>query len=163
MQEHGMYFPTEGLKQVVVNCGGVWNDTKERPLVCLIKSTDNDNLYWAIPMGDMNHRSEEQRKRLDKYMSLPSRDIRSCYYHIGRTDKESLFFISDAIPITDEYIKTEYTVNGSPYVIKNKSLIAALQKKLFRILAEENRRPNLYRQHITSVKVAMLKTLNRNI
>ena len=50
--------------------------------------------------------------------------IRSCYYHLGRTTSKSIFFISDAIPITDKYILSEHLAsNDTPYIIKNSVLL----------------------------------------
>lgn len=145
---------------MIRSCGGVWNDKKHRPLVCLMKSKENDKLYWAIPMGKLNHRDENQRERLDFYLNLEERDIRSCYYHIGRTTTQSIFFVSDAIPITDRYIGEEHLgANKKHFVIKNKNLTAELERKLLRILAYENARPNLFRQHITDVKKHLLDEL----
>ena len=66
-----------------------------RPIVCLIKSKEHDGLYWAIPMGKLNHRDDAGQKRFDFYLTLPERDIRSCYYHIvpmPYKDKQSLWF-----------------------------------------------------------------------
>ena len=160
MEAQGLYFPTGEFKTLVTSCGGEWNDRKERPLVCLVRSLESDKLFWAIPMGDMAHRSEAQRLRIDKYLNLPKRDIRSCYYHVAMTDKESLFFISDAVPITDKYIEHAYEVGGCGYIIKNPATVAILRSKLFRILAAENRNPNSFRQHITAVKQCLLAELD---
>ena len=160
MNERFVYFLKDEFKTVIHSCGGVWNDTKQRPIVCLLKASENENLFWAIPMGNMAHRNEEQRKRIESFMNLPSRDIRSCYYHIGRTDKESLFFISDAVPVTDQYVDKEYLVNNCPFEIKNEETLNALRKKLYRILSDENRKPNKYRQHITDVKRYLINCLN---
>ena len=91
VNEQGIYFPTSDFKDVIQKCGGQWNDKKERPLLCLIRSIEDPRLYWAIPMGDMAHRNDEQRTRIQTYLDMPKRDIRSCYYHIANTDKESLF------------------------------------------------------------------------
>ena len=85
MIERGLYYATDEFSQMIRSVGGTWNDTKRRPIVCLIKSDENPNLYWAIPMGKLNHRNAMQQKRLNFYLNLPKRDIRSCYYHIGRT------------------------------------------------------------------------------
>lgn len=159
MNEQGIYFPTSNFKDVIRQCGGEWNDKKERPLLCLVRSSEDDRLFWAIPMGDMAHRSDEQRQRIQKYIDMPKRDIRSCYYHIANTDKESLFFISDAVPITDEYIERSYLVNNCEYVIKNPTVILELNRKLKRILSMEANKPNCFRQHITDVKGYLLKTL----
>ncbi|MFG6355392.1 MAG: hypothetical protein K1W26_01005 [Acetatifactor sp.] len=56
MIERGLYYATADFAQMIKNNGGIWNDTKHRPLVCLIKSKEHDALYWAIPMGKLNHR-----------------------------------------------------------------------------------------------------------
>lgn len=52
MRENGIYFGKSDFYRVIRETGGVWNDSKDRPIVCLIKSTENDKLYWAIPMGN---------------------------------------------------------------------------------------------------------------
>ena len=162
MIEHCVYFPTDELKELIRKEGGQWNDSKQRPLVCVVKSTQHDGIYWAIPMGDMSHRTEEQAARIQSFLDRPTRDIASCYYHIANTDKKSLFFISDAIPITDEFIERSYQVSGNDYVIKNKATIAELKRKLSRILAVERRNPNHFRQHITDIEQALLKRLGNS-
>ena len=85
MIERGLYYASPEFAEMVRNAGGTWNDTKRRPFVCLIKSSEDDDLYWAIPMDKRNHRDDAQKDRLNMFLSLPERDIRSCYYHIGRT------------------------------------------------------------------------------
>ena len=160
MIERGLYYATPEFSKMIQSVGGTWNDTKHRPMVCLIKSSEHPDLYWAIPMGKLNHRNQIQQQRLDFYLNLPERDIRSCYYHIGRTSSQSIFFISDAIPIIDKYIDGIH-VGGDQkhYIIKNKNLIAELERKLFRILSLENSRKNHFRQHITDVKNFLLSEL----
>ncbi len=161
MVEQGVYFFTSDLKQFIIGCGGQWSDEKNRPMVCLIKSSENENLYWAIPMGDMRHRTDDQRARIQRYLNYPNRDIRSCYYHIGRTDKESLFFISDTVPVIERFVDRPYQVGKVDYVIKNKNLINALEGKLTRILTFERGSPNYFRQHISDVKAKLIEELNK--
>ncbi len=161
MIERGLYYANSNFAKMIKSVGGVWNDTKHRPIVCLIKSTENDELYWAIPMGKYNHRNSEQIERLNKFLNLPEKDIRSCYYHIGRTTSTSIFFISDAIPITDKYILEEHLGHDKKhFVIKNPNLIRELERKLKRILSDENSQPNKYRQHITDVKKHLIDEIN---
>lgn len=161
MVERGLYYTTADFGLMIQSVGGTWNDTKHRPVVCLIKSSESANLYWAIPMGKLNHRDINQQKRLEYYLSLPERDIRSCYYHIGRTTTKSIFFISDAIPITEKYIATVHVgADHKHYIIKNPKLITELERKLFRILSVENSKNNCFRQHITDVKNHLLKEIN---
>jgi len=81
--------------------------------------------------------------------------IRSCYYHLGRTTSKSIFFISDAIPITDKYIAS----NDTPYIIKNSVLLESLNYKLNRILNFEATNHNYFRQHITDIKESLIKEL----
>ena len=162
MVERGLYYASAAFSEMICSLGGEWNDKKHRPIVCLIKSSENDNLYWAIPMGKLNHRDEAQQKRLELYLNLPEKDIRSCYYHIGRTTAKSIFFVSDAIPITDKYIDSVHTgADNNHFIIKNPNLIAELERKLKRVLSVENSNRNHFRQHITDVKEHLLKELSK--
>ena len=83
MEINGIYFAKREFYQIIRNIGGVWNDSKERPIVCLLKMNDID-IYWAIPMGNLNHRSEKAKERLDFYLNIEESDIHSCFYHIGK-------------------------------------------------------------------------------
>ena len=47
MEINGIYFAKREFYQIIGNIGGVWNDSKERPIVCLLK-IDDTNIYWAI-------------------------------------------------------------------------------------------------------------------
>ena len=158
--ERGLYYAKPEFGQMIRDLGGTWNDTKHRPIVCLVKSLECEGLYWAIPMGKLNHRDEAQQARLEAFLSRPSDDLRSCYYHIGRTTTKSIFFISDAVPITEKYIESVHTgADNKHYIIKNPQLIAELERKLFRILSVENSRKNSFRQHITAVKEFLIGEL----
>lgn len=161
MVERGLYYASTAFSEMIRSLGGEWNDKKHRPIVCLIKSSEHNNLYWAIPMGKLNHRDEEQQKRLNFYLNLPDKDIRSCYYHIGRTTTKSIFFVSDAIPITDKYIESVHTgPDNKHFIIKNPNLMAELERKLKRVLSLENSSKNHFRQRITDVKEHLLKELS---
>lgn len=124
MEQNGMYFGKSEFYQLIRDIGGVWNHAKERPLVCLIKSTENDKIYWAISVGNWEHRDEIAKQRILRFLSCEENDIRSCYYHIGNTDVSSIFFISDTVPIIEKYIDREYIgkYTGNIYVIKNNRL-----------------------------------------
>ena len=156
-----MYFGKNEFYQIIRDNGGIWNDSKERPIICLIKSLEHDALYLAIPVGNYEHRTEEQKKRIQMYMSYNKKDIRSCFYHVGNTNEKSIFFISDAVPFTEKYIDREYlNKTRKIHIVKNKVLLAELEYKLGRILELENRKPNYFRQHITDIKNYLLKELN---
>lgn len=101
MVERGLYYATTEFKTLIRSLGGEYNDPKRRPMVCLIKSTEDPCLYWAIPMGNMNHRTADQQQRVMRFLNMPANDIRSCYYHIGRTTARSIFFISFRQHIAD--------------------------------------------------------------
>lgn len=136
--EQGMYFAKKEFIDLIKSVGGECNDVKERPLVALVESKENKDIYWAIPLGDWNHREGPQKKRIQRYLDMDTNTINSCFYHVGKTDKESIFFISDVVPITSKYIERNYYTRGSNhYVIKNKKLIEELQRKIGRIISYE--------------------------
>lgn len=163
MIEHGMYFGKSEFYQIIRDNGGSWNDSKERPIICLIKSTECDNLYWAIPVGNYEHRNEQAKERIQKFIQYNKKDIRSCFYHIGNTNEKSIFFISDVVPITDKYIDREYLNQSKKiHIVKNKILLTDLEYKLRRILTYEKNNPNFFRQHITDIKNYLIEELNEN-
>ena len=51
MIESGLYYAKSEFGEMIRRVGGTWNDTKHRPIVCLVKSSEHEGLYWAIPMG----------------------------------------------------------------------------------------------------------------
>lgn len=144
MQEHGIYFGTDEFYQLIRTLGGQWTDSKERPIVCLIKSSEHSELFWAIPIGNWNHRDNKAKARINKFLNYQKSDIRSCFYHVGNTDTHSIFFLSDVIPISPRYIEREYKgkYTDQLYIIKNKCLLSELEYKLKRILSWENSHPN---------------------
>lgn len=161
MIENAIYFIKNEFYKIIRENGGEWSDTKKRPVVCLIQDKNIVGLYWAIPMGAWYHRNSQAKERIERYINLPESNIASCYYHLGKTTQQSIFFISDAFPVTDTYIEREYVGhNSSAYIIKNKNLISELNRKLNRILYFETSTPNYFRQHITDVKNALIKELN---
>ena len=160
MLEHAMYYLKPSYFNLVRSLGGKWGDTKQRPVVCLIRSTENPDLYWAIPVGRFDHRDQAAIKRVNFYLNCSNDDIRSCFYHIGRTDQKSIFMVSKALPITDKYIDRTYRVGSNPvFIIKNTALLSDLQKKLVRILAFENSRKDYFEQHITTIKQYLLNEM----
>ena len=158
---NGIYFLSD-MKKLIHDVGGESKDPKERPVVALIQSQDDPTIYWAIPVGDAKHRSIEQMERIQKFIDYPKSDVRHNYYHIGRTDKTSIFFISDVVPITPAYIDREYlTFNSHHYVIKNKQLLLDLADKLKRILSFEQSKIKqsgkfYFRQNIFGIYEMML-------
>ncbi len=52
MIEQGLYYATTDFKKMIQSVGGTWNDTKHRPIVCLVKAAENEHLYWAIPITE---------------------------------------------------------------------------------------------------------------
>ena len=161
MQERGMYFGKETIYDKIRNLGGQWNEGKEWPIVCLIESSESKGLFWAIPVGNWNHRDERGQQRIQQFLDFPDNDLRSCYYHLGKTTVKSIFFISDVIPITAKYIERDYLgFDKKSFVIKNKGLISELERKLKRILSFEASNENYFKQHITDIKRDLLKELS---
>ena len=162
MNSHSIYFGKDEIYEKIRNLGSKWNDSKERPIVCLVESKKHKGIFWAIPIGNLNHRDAEAQRRIQDYINRDSKSITSCYYHVGNTNVKSIFFISDVIPITKKYIDRGYTgANNQTYVIKNKVLLSELERKLTRILNYELANPNYFRQHITDILNELIKE-NKN-
>ena len=162
MIKNSMYFAKKEIYDLIRSLGGQWNDSKERPIVCIFESNEHKGLYYAVPVGNYEHRDNKAKERIQKYLDLPEDRIESCFYHVGNTTVKSIFFLSDVIPIIDKYIDREYKnyYSNKIHEIKNKELIAELERKLKRILAWEKGKPNYFRQHITDTKNELIKELD---
>jgi len=161
MKVSGFYKLTNDFYILIQRLGGIYNDNKERPIYCCMKDKYNDKIFWAIPTSDVSHRTDEQLKRIQYFCELPKRDIRSCYYHIGHTNRPAIFKISGVLPITQFYISNEYTSQGVHLILKNNKLITDIENKLARILFDEQRHPNKYEQHITTIYSYLLNNNNK--
>lgn len=151
MKPTGFYKLSLKYIELVARLGGSYKDNKERPVYCCIQDRDCPDIYWAIPTSDIAHRTPKQLDRVKRYCDLPDRDIRSCYYHIGHTNRPAIFKISNVLPVTDSYIDGEYISQGKHLVLRDARLIAELTRKLSRILFDEQRHPDKYEQHISSI------------
>lgn len=99
MKPTGFYKITQEYIDLIQKLNGTYKDNKERPIYCCIKDKNNPDIYWAIPASNIYHRPQVQLDRINFFCSLPERDLRSCYYHIGHSDRPAIFKISNALPI----------------------------------------------------------------
>jgi len=151
MKQTGFYKISQDYFNIIKQLSGIYRDSKERPIYCCMQDKKFADIFWAIPTSDLSHRASEQLERIKRLCALPQRDIRSCYYHIGHTNRAAIFRISSVLPVTDEYISGEYTSQGIHLVLRNTNLIAEIERKLSRILFDEELHPNKYEQRITSL------------
>lgn len=163
MLENGFYKISQDFVDLIRNLGGTYQDAKERPIFCCFKDKYINGLYWAIPTSDLSHRNKEVMDRIYNLINLSERDIRSCWYHIGHTNKPALYRISNCFPITEKYIDDIYTSNEKHLVLINKKEIEIIRRKLSRILLAESKNPNKYEQHITCIKEHLIKELVNKI
>lgn len=150
MKENGFYKIKPEFIDLIIELGGKYADSKERPIFCCIEDAHIENLYWAIPTSDLSHHSKEQIEKIQRWCSETS--IRSSYNHIGYTNRPAIYKISNCFPITEKYIDTAYISQGQPLVLKNKKEIGTIRTKLYRILFDESIHPNKYEQHITELQ-----------
>jgi hypothetical protein len=151
MKPAGFYKLRQSYIDTVGQLGGTYNDSKERPVYCCLRDKENPDIFWAVPTSDVAHRTPEQLERIKQYAALPMRDIRSCFYHLGHTNRPAIFRISSVLPVMDGCIDSEYTSQGTHLTLKNKLQIDEITRKLSRILFDEKLHPNKYEQHITSL------------
>ena len=147
----GIYKLLRNYKDVITKVGGKYNDEKSRPIYCCLQDERNKNIFWAIPVSSMANRSSKQVERMEMYCNFPKGDIRSCYYHIGLlNNKKAIFKISNALPVTEKYI-AKYVSKGKHLILRDNRVTSELERKLRRVLVEENSKPNKFEQRITDI------------
>lgn len=161
MVEHGLYIIKKEFLKLVKQLGGDcdYYSGDKRPIYCCIKDKRIEGLYWAIPTSDLKHRSDGQKAYYEKCLEKPSNDLRSCYYHIGRTTKEALYKVSSCFPIIEKYIDHEFMTHGTHVIVKRAETVNELERKLKRILSFEARNNNYFPQHITTLKNYLINEL----
>ena len=160
MLENGFYKIKQEFMDLIKSLGGIYQDAKDRPIFCCFEDKYSSGLYWAIPTSDLSHRSHQQIAKINAWVSLPSRDMRSNYYHIGHTNRPAIYRISNCFPVTDKYIDDVYISQGQHLVLADKTEIEIIRRKLARIIQDENKHPNKYEQHITATKEYLLVELS---
>ncbi len=151
MIENGFYTVKKEFTKLIADLGGLYQDDKDR----LVKG-----LFWAIPTSEYSHRTPEQIKKYEYYISLGENDMRSAFYHIGETNRKAIYRISSCFPITDKYVYSWYEAkDGKQLFLESKTDTKILRRKLSRILFDESRHENKYEQHITDIKNHLIKEL----
>lgn len=112
-------FPDKCLKQ---------NDEENRPHFYCIKD-DKYDLYWMIPLS-------RQYEKCEREIERKRQESKRCdFYHIiNIAGSKRAFLISDMFPVTEKYIKREYTISGSHFILLDQKQINDIRKKASRIL-----------------------------
>jgi hypothetical protein len=87
---------------------------------------DNSGVYWLIPISsDVNLYYKKIKKEEAK------RGEGNCMlFHIGViAGKKKVFKICNMLPITDEYIDSEFTINNIHYIVKDMHLTQEISRK----------------------------------
>lgn len=92
--------------------------------------SDAEGNLWFIPLSSQ---TEHYQLKIDK----DTKRYGDClFYHIGKINGiDRVFLIGNMIPIIEKYIKKPYTISDMHYVVANKKLIKAVQKKAKKYLA----------------------------
>ncbi|WP_373163424.1 type III toxin-antitoxin system CptIN family toxin [Agathobaculum sp. Marseille-P7918] len=105
-----------------------YNKFENRPYFCSVK--DSSGIWWMIPLST-------QVDTYQKKIQADEKKYGMClYYHIGLiAGYKRVFLIGSMFPITEKYIKKEYTMAGTHYVVKNAKLIKEVQKRAKKYLS----------------------------
>jgi len=147
MKVTGFYKLSQDYIELTKKVGGKYDDYKIRTIYCCFQDEINQNIFWAIPTSSTSPSKLECVKR---YCAYKDSDIRSCYYHIGYTNKPAIFKISSAMPVPQEYL-TQFFTRGEHLILENNKIISELDRKLRRILVVEKDNPNKFEQRITDI------------
>lgn len=104
------------------------NKAEKRPYYLAIKG--KDGIIWMLPI------SSKVDKYKDKIASDEKRFGECLTCHIIRYMREErAVLIGNMIPVSEEYIKGEFTIRKKHYVVQDKSSIKAIQKRCARYLS----------------------------
>ena len=150
--EHGIYFVKDQYFKDFPSKHWMLNKGEKRPHYYAIK--DTAGVMWLIPMSS---RVENYKRKINS--EEKKRGKGNCiFYHIGLfAGKESVFIISDMMPITDTYIARSYLINNVEYVIKNDNLNRRLRSKTVRYIRLLEQRKLTDRNHVLKIREKLAK------
>ena len=102
------------------------NKNENRPHYYCFK--DDLEIIWIIPVTSQKDKIIENKKKNEKR----SEDL---FHYLKIGHKISILLIANMFPITEDYIKREYTISNKPFRLLNKKEIKIIDKKARRILA----------------------------
>lgn len=104
------------------------NKYENRPYYLAVK--EENGIIWVVPL------SSKVEKYREKMRSDEEKYGNSVFYYITRVKGEDrAFLIGNVIPVTAQYIKKPFTVNGQPFVIEDQADRKRIQSKLSRYLS----------------------------
>lgn len=127
---YGLYIVKDQFFSDFPNKNFMENKGENRPHYCAVK--DQDGTIWVIPLSSQIEKYEKKILEAEEKYGKGN----CTFYHVARiAGKKSAFVICDMFPILEEYIFRPYTISKVPYIIKDKKLIKALNKKSMRFLS----------------------------
>lgn len=100
----------------------IQNKNENRPFYCSF--VDSKGLIWFIPL------SSQVEKYEGKIKNAIEKHGESLFCYIGKVaGKKRAFLIGQMFPVTNQYIRREYTIKGEPYRVKNKNDIKNIQSR----------------------------------
>lgn len=117
----------------------IQNKSEKRPFYCAIRAAED--VIWFIPLSTQ---VESYKLKIEKDEKKHGNCL---FYHIGKiAGQNRVFLIGNMIPVKAVHVKSEFTINGVPYVVKDRSLVKAVTTKAKRYLSlvkAKKLRPNL--------------------
>ena len=106
----------------------MWNKAERRPYYLAVK--ENSGIIWLIPIS---HQVEKYR---EKIKNDEAKHGECLHCHIIRfMNEERAVLIGNMIPVTEEYIKGEFTIGGFHYVVREQKAIREVKKRASRYLS----------------------------
>lgn len=93
---------------------------------------DSDGIFWMVPLSTKVEKYRSKISEIEK-----AHGIGSCFmYHIAPIyGQQRAILICDMFPVLEKYILRAYTINGTPYVVRNENIRKAIDKKAKRYLS----------------------------
>lgn len=133
------------------------NKSESRPHYYAIQ--DNDGIFWMIPLSSKVEKYRAKIAQMEQTYGHGS-CILYCIAPIHGTERAIL--VGDMFPITEKYILRPYTIDGQPYVIRNKNIRKMIRSKAMRYLSLVKRGVLKSPLDILTLKNALLQNEREN-
>jgi len=127
--EHSFYIIKDDFFKDFPDSSLVKNKKGKRPHYYCFK--DNFEIIWVIP-------TTSQINKIDKIIDNKKKNgqqYEDLFHFLKIGHKEGVLLIANMFPLTKKYIEREYTIEGEPFKLLDRSKILKIDKKAKKILA----------------------------
>lgn len=149
MIKNGVYTIKDEFYEIFTDDALTHNKGASRPFFYCIEDELIKDLYWFVPMT-----SKVEKLKIILAEKFNNDEDKCDFFVINSYgNKPSAFLTIDVFPIIKKFVERKYEIKSEHYIVKNKKIIAQINKKAKKIIGLKNKGIKLTPKSIDIIKI----------